>query len=44
MYVPTGFERYTALYEVGTQRINFTVWDTAGKLRGHPHIMQDKYN
>lgn len=30
VYVPTGFERYTAVYEVGSQRINFTVWDTAG--------------
>uniref|UniRef100_T1JA46 Uncharacterized protein n=1 Tax=Strigamia maritima TaxID=126957 RepID=T1JA46_STRMM len=30
VYIPTGFERYTATYDVAEQRINFTVWDTSG--------------
>lgn len=30
VYTPTGFERYTAAYELNDQRINFTVWDTSG--------------
>ncbi|XP_023231724.1 rho-related GTP-binding protein RhoE-like isoform X2 [Centruroides sculpturatus] len=30
VYSPTGFERYTASYEVSDYRINFTLWDTSG--------------
>lgn len=30
VYTPTGFERYTTSYDVGDQRINYSVWDTSG--------------
>lgn len=30
VYTPTGFERYTATYEMNDYRINFTIWDTSG--------------
>ncbi|XP_064454693.1 rho-related GTP-binding protein RhoN-like isoform X2 [Ornithodoros turicata] len=30
LYTPTGFERYSTSYDVGEQRINYSVWDTSG--------------
>lgn len=31
-YVPTVFENYTASFEIDTQRIELSLWDTSGKL------------
>lgn len=30
-YVPTVFENYTASFEIDTQRIELSLWDTSGK-------------
>lgn len=32
-YVPTVFENYTASFEIDTQRIELSLWDTSGKTR-----------
>lgn len=32
-YVPTVFENYTASFEIDTQRIELSLWDTSGKAR-----------
>lgn len=29
-YVPTVFENYTASFEIDTQRIELSLWDTSG--------------
>lgn len=31
-YVPTVFENYTASFEIDTQRIELSLWDTSGNL------------
>lgn len=30
-YVPTVFENYTASFEIDTQRIELSLWDTSGR-------------
>lgn len=41
-YVPTVFENYTASFEIDTQRIELSLWDTSGndawKCLPHVHI------
>lgn len=32
-YVPTVFENYTASFEIDTQRIELSLWDTSGKTQ-----------
>lgn len=32
-YVPTVFENYTASFEIDTQRIELSLWDTSGKTK-----------
>ncbi|KPP74854.1 hypothetical protein Z043_105947 [Scleropages formosus] len=38
-YVPTVFENYTASFEIDTQRIELSLWDTSGEsLRPSIHL------